>query len=73
MHNTDKNEAIKRKTLQDATLTLSIFWIGSLIQFYFGWGRLICSIVLLVTNKETRPQYMNKLRNIVVGKCLSDL
>ena len=55
VRNTDENEAIKRKMIQDGTATLSIFWIGSLIQFYFGRGRLIGSIVLMVTNKETRP------------------
>ena len=41
MRNTDKNEAIKRKTQEDVTVILSTFWIGSLIQFYFGWGKFI--------------------------------
>ena len=36
MPNTDKNEAIKRKTLEDVTATLPTLWIGSLIQFDFG-------------------------------------
>ena len=36
MPNTDKNEAIKRKTLEDVTATLPTLWIGSLIQYYFG-------------------------------------